>query len=379
MQVKFNIAIALVNVFILFSTSDAQPGKQPIQLGVQLHHGFLLNHSPARTNKANAAIKSIYGFEINALWQTLGSKPWHRYYGFPKWGASFIYYAVGSGTTYVQYDKGDKTLYSVNWGDCYTLLIHSSLKPISTRFFEMNIRIGTGLGYFTSIYNANDNPGNLWISSRINPAMHLNIDGQFNINQQWALVVGGTFTHFSNGATRMPNLGVNFPTANVGLRFTPFPDRIKIKRDSVYSSAKKNYLHFSIAGGTKVLAEFGTTYYPTMAASVMYGRRLGKISKLLVSLDAFRDGSLLGDSLQANKNKDINRYGVWVGHEFLHGRLGLLFGLGYYFYKKTDRDANTYIKVGLRHYFHKNIFAGIVLKTHYGQADSFEWTLGCTL
>jgi hypothetical protein len=171
MQVKFNIAIALVNVFILFSTSNAQPGKQPIQLGLQIHRGFLLNHSPARTNKSDADLKSIYGFEINALWQTLGSKPWHRYYGFPKWGASFIYYSVGSGTTYVQYDKGDKTLYNVNWGDCYTLLIHSSLKPISTRFFEMNIRLGTGFGYFTSIYNANDNPGNLWISSRINPAM----------------------------------------------------------------------------------------------------------------------------------------------------------------------------------------------------------------
>ncbi len=379
MKVKFNLYIVFLLSLFHFYTCHAQPGKQPIQIGINYHYGFLLNHAPKRTHIGGPVLKTLNGVEINATWQTLGSKPWHKYYGFPKWGASLIYYSVGEKSTYVKYDQKDFTVYDVDFGDCYTLLIHSSLKPITTRYFEMNIRLGTGLGYFTKVYNANDNPGNLWISSRINPSMHLNIEGQFNLSPQWAFIVGGAYTHFSNGATRMPNLGVNFPTANVGLRFTPFPERKLIKRDSIYPEAKKNYLHFSIAGGTKVLAEYGTTYYPTLAASVMYGRRVGKISKLLVSIDAFRDGSLLGDSLGTNKNKDLNRYGIWVGHEFLHGRLGLIFGVGYYFYKKTERDAPTYIKVGLRHYFQKHFFGGVTLKTHYGQADCFEWTLGYTL
>lgn len=376
MRVKFNISFASFFIFLAFNAGFAQPSKQPIQLGINIHRGFLLNHSPLKTNTSNLSLQSIYGVEINAVWQTLGTKPWHKYYGFPKWGASFIYYSVGSGETYINYDKDDKNLYRVDWGDCYSLLIHSSLKPISTRFFEMNIRIGTGFGYFTSIYNANDNPGNLWISSRINLSMHVNIEGQFKLSPQWALVLGGTFSHFSNGTIRMPNLGVNLPTANVGLRFTPFPERLQYKRDSLYPSAKKNYFYFSLAGGAKVLPEFGTTYYPTVAASFMYGRRVGKISKLLVSLDAFRDESLLADSL--NKNKDINRYGIWLGHEFIHGRLGLISGVGYYLYKKTDRDAPLYLKVGLRLYFHKHFFGCVTLKTHYGRADNFEWTVGYT-
>lgn len=378
MGVKFKLSFVFFLIFFAFNAGFAQPGKQPIQLGINFHRGFLLNHSPKKTNTSNPSLKSIYGVEINATWQTLGTKPWHKYYGFPKWGASFIYYAVGSGETYINYNNNDKNLYHVNWGDCYSLLIHSSLKPISTRFFEMNIRIGTGVGYFTSIYSANDNPGNLWISSRINLSMHLNIEGQFNLSPQWGLVLGGTLTHFSNGAFSMPNLGVNLPTANVGLRFTPFPERLLYKRDSLYPSAKKNYFYFSLAGGTKVLPEFGSTYYPTVAVSFMYGRRVGKISKLLVSLDAFRDESLLGDSLQVNKNKDINRYGIWFGHEFIHGKLGLLFGAGYYLYNKTDRDEPVYLKVGLRHYFQTHFFWGVILKTHYGQADNFEWTAGYT-
>ena len=372
MEGKFS---SFVFIFLAFNAGFAQPGKQPIQLGINIHRGFLFNNSFKRTNTSSLSLQSIYGVEINAAWQTLGTKPWHKYYGFPKWGASFIYYSLGSGETYIDYED-DKNLYHVDWGDCYSLLIHSSFKPISTRFFEMNIRLGTGLGYFTSVYNAKDNPGNLWISSRINPSMHLNIEGQFNLNSHWALVLGGTFTHFSNGALKMPNLGVNLPSANVGLRFTPFPERLQYKRDSIYPPAKKNYLYFSLAGGTKVLPEFGTTCYPTFAASFMYGRRVGKISKLLVSLDAFRDESLLADSLY--KNKDINRYGIWLGHEFIHGRLGLLFGAGYYLYDKTNRDEPVYLKVGLRHYFHRHFFAGFMLKSHYAQADNIEWTVGHT-
>jgi len=379
MKVKFNLYILAIVSLTNHGICVGQPGKQPIQIGANYHYGFLLNHAPNRTNIAGPVLKTLHGIEINATWQTLGTKPWHKYYGFPKWGASFIYFSVGEKSTYINYNKQDRTIYDVDFGDCYTLLIHSSLKPITTRYFEMNIRIGTGFGYFTKVYNAGDNPGNLWISARINPSMHLNIEGQFNLTPNWALVVGGAFTHLSNGATRMPNYGVNFPTVNAGLRFTPFPERKIINRDSIYPAAKKNYLHLSMAGGAKVLGEFGTTYYPTFAASIMYGRRVGKISKLLVSLDAYRDESLLGDSLKINKGKDLNRYGIWVGHEFMHGRLGLLFGVGYYLYKKTDRDAPIYIKAGLRHYFHKHFFGGVMLKTHYGQADCFEWTLGYTL
>lgn len=375
MAIKIKLSFAFL--LFVFNAGFAQPGEQPIQLGISLHQGFLFNHSPRSTNTNNISLKSINGVEINAAWQTLGTRPWHKYYGFPKWGFSFLYLSLGSGDTYVNY-KNDPNLYHVNWGDCYSLLIHSSFKPISTRFFEMNIRLGTGLGYFTSVYNAIDNPGNLWISSHINPSMHLNVEGQFNLSRKWGLVVGGTFTHFSNGATSMPNLGVNLPTTNFGLRFTPFPEKLQYKRDSIYPPERKNYFYFSLAAGTKVLPDFGTTYYPTVAASFMYGRRVGKISKLLVSFDAFRDESLLGDSLQVNKNKDINRYGIWFGHEFIHGRLGLLFGAGYYLYNKTDRDEPIYLKVGLRHYFHRHFFAGIILKAHYGRADNVEWTAGYT-
>lgn len=376
---KFNLSIIILAVFYFsfLIICDAQPNQQPIQIGLHYHQGFLLNHSPKRTNTGKTALNALYGFEITALWQTLGSKPWHKYYGFPKWGASFVYFNVGSNKTYIDFAKGDSNMYNVNWGEVYALLIHSSLKPISTPKFELNIRIGTGFGYFTEIYNGRSNAGNLWISSRINPAMHLTIECQYKITKQWAVVAGGSFTHFSNGATRMPNLGINLPTATVGLRFTPFPERLIFKRDSIYPSARRNYFHFSMAAGAKILGEFGTTLYPSYTCSFMYGRRIGKISKLLLSIDAFRDESLI-EELSLD-NKSINRIGLWAGHEFIHGKLGFLMGAGYYIYKQTLRDPNVYLKIGIRRYIDERLFIGVLLKTHYGQADNFEWTLGYTL
>lgn len=359
--------------FLLYFTGDLPTLQAQIQqkfpdINIQYHYGFLLNHSPMRSGKSAIGLTDVHGIETTLLWPTNGQRYWHRKYGYPKWGTSFIFFNVGSSEIFNR---------PVHWGNVYSWLIHSSLRVVQTSFFEFNIRLGTGVGYFSQVYHPVNNPDNLWISARLNSSMYGHFETVYKILPTWHVVIAGAYTHFSNGATRMPNLGVNFPTVNIGLRYHTYGKTYVQRLDTIHAPLNRHYLHVSLGVGAKVLGDFGTTYYRTLAASVQYGYFVGQFSKLLLSLDAFRDNSLLDSTNRAN-NTDINRLGIWAGHEFMHGRVGVVFGWGYYFYKKTERDANNYIKVGLRYHFHKNLFGAIILKTHYGQADCFEWTLGYT-
>lgn len=367
MQFRILLIIICLIINTLYIYSQAKP-KPAFNLGLRFHYGFLLNHAPDRTNISGAILTQMMGMEANIEWQTLGNKKWHHYYNYPSWGMSLVYYNIK-----------DKEINNKNvaWGDGLAWLIYKNIRIIHSPFFKVNIRLGTGFAHFTKPYNKFTNPENLWVSSPITMALHINLETKYRISNHLNLVLGGTFTHYSIGALKMPNLGVNFPSINVGVIYTPYPEREIYQKDTIEVKVKKNFLHLTAGFGTKVIGDSGTKYFPVYAFSVNYGRRLGKVSKLLAGLDFFRDQSLL-DSSNIIKGVDINRIGLFLGHEFMFGRLGFVAGSGLYIYKKTDRDAPFYLKIGLRYHFLKNIFGEIMLKTHYGQADNIQWSLGYT-
>ena len=149
------------------------------------------------------------------------------------------------------------------------------------------------------------------------------------------------------------------------------------QKDSTTKNYKKNFIHISGAMGLRVLPEYGVEHYPNIAFSIHYGRRIGKISKLFGGIDYFRDWGL-NTEYKNTPNLDINRLGLYLGHEFMFGKAGLFVGLGRYLYSKVGW-SDYYIKAGLRYHFMPHIYGALILKTHWGQADTFEWTLGYTL
>ncbi|MDX2189605.1 MAG: acyloxyacyl hydrolase [Bacteroidota bacterium] len=348
--------------FVLFSTvSKGQPRKNPLRIGLTYHHGFLYNHSEERAKDRGISLSALNGAEVSFQWQTIGTKSWHKHWKYPFWGMSALIYSIPAPTY---------------GGNCYAWLIYLGTHFIKTKHYELNMRLGTGVGAFESPYNKEYNPKNLWVSAPFNTSMNINIENKIRVNDSVFITFGGAFTHFSNGAVMMPNLGVNYPTLHVGLKIYPHYNAANFRRDTINEYLAKYYFHVSASFGSKVLPDFGTTYYPVYSMSLQAGRRLSKVYKMFVSIDGFRDESLLADSLVRLNNNDINRIGAFLGNEFLMGPLSMYFGFGRYLYKKTVRDADYYIKVGLRYHFYKNVFAGLALKTHWGQADSFEWTIG---
>ena len=218
--------ISILFCLVTFSICAQQKSKTPYTLGLSFHYGFLWNHSVDRTNIKGAVLTDMQAIEASIQWQTLGNKDWHHHYKYPTWGMSLMVYNFPDRKLeYVNISAEDGsprqlTNLNVSWGQGVALLIHKNIRMINTPFFQANIRLGTGIGTFTKPYNSETNPGNLWISSPINASMHLNLETKYRISDQYQVVLSGTFTHYSNGALSMPNLGINLPSINVGVRYT---------------------------------------------------------------------------------------------------------------------------------------------------------------
>ncbi len=360
--------------FLYFFYSASIFGQQTRTLhyiGLKYHHGILINHTPKRTNIEGLALSPLDALEADFQFKTNGRKAWHQSLGYPVWGITSRFYGI--------HDKVfNDTL--TQWGKGVALLAYLNARIIHAKWVEVSLRIGTGIGGFTKNYDAESNPTNLFLSAPVNGSMNAAIETVFKLSTHWYLNAGLTFAHFSNGRLKMPNLGVNLLSPSLGVYYKPFVNLEKVLiPDSLRPVYKKHNLILTFGVGAKLLSDLGTKYYPAYALSLHYGYNVARVSRILIGVDGFMDKSLLVTDEDGVNGADIRRLGLFAGHELLLDKLGVVLGAGRYVYDKTKHDANVYIKGGLRYHFCKHILVGMYLKTHYGQADCLEWTLGAKI
>lgn len=80
---------------------------------------------------------------------------------------------------------------------------------------------GTGLGWASTPFDIEDAPRSFALGSHLNAGLHAAIGHQWNWGKNGRVMVAADFTHFSNGATALPNLGINL----IGLRCSFRPNR----------------------------------------------------------------------------------------------------------------------------------------------------------
>ena len=194
-------------------------------------------------------------------------------------------------------------------------------------------------------------------------------------------ILGGNFTHFSNGATNMPNKGLNMYGLSTSLKYNFYNyDDIKfIETPKKYIHNKNNYSLFFASGYKERLidGEYNSKKFVIYTLSASYGRLYSKISEVGLGLDLFFDSSLEYDKEFKDKSRsEYLQYGFHISHLFHLNKIGLLTDLGIYL-KNRDIKGPLWSRLGLRYNFIKNIFTQISLKTQYGaKADFIEWSLG---
>jgi hypothetical protein len=353
-----SILVAFCLLYPLLSAGQKKSRFDDLTINLKYHYGFVMQHSANMAQLANQRPPSI---ELELSKQTTNQQPFAQLYNFPRIGISAHYFIMDP----------KKPL-----GNMLGIFPHMSLVIFRTPKHEMHFRIGVGAGFIERRFDLHANYKDNVISSRTNFTLsgRLNYSfktGRININTGLGLL------HFSNGAIKVPNLGINLPSIYLGIGLSS-KTRHEMLPDTLPAFKRKNVIFMSVAGGFKQIYPIGGPDYFMGTYSLYGGRLLNRKSTILIGADLFYDPTgkkLFDGDLTQVKNSNL-KAGLNFGHELIISKLALITQFGYYVFDPYKINKPFYQRYGLKYYFHPNYFAGIALKAHYGVADCVEWSVG---
>ncbi|HOE03576.1 MAG TPA: acyloxyacyl hydrolase [Bacteroidales bacterium] len=270
--------------------------------------------------------------------------------------------------------------------------------------YEMRISAGLGIAFFNKIYHPEYNPQNMLIGSYCTATGAADLLFRYKVSSQWSACLQAGVIHFSNGHTRLPNLGINMPYVMLGTNYwfreePKYQVRSKLAFDDARSKGVVRYgLGFHQFGESA--KPWGGPVYVNQVLSIALAHNYSPIAFLSFGVnftyyDSFYHFMLDQEVHEVNTLfNESCMITVFAAHEFLFGKIGVYTELGFDIYKPFYRKYALYYdntlsldetiksfnsnKLGLQYHFfkpieqHFDVMAGVYIKSNFGQADFLE-------
>jgi hypothetical protein len=275
------------------------------------------------------------------------------------------------------------------YGKNFALYPCLELPLIKSNRLDWTVRLGNGIAYVTKHYKRKHPDSlNTAISNSINDFVIARSDLRYHINEHWDVQAGVNVTHISNASYRKPNLGINMWGIHMGLRY--FPVTSKPNR-ALFPWQPKNgrWLAQLRVGMSMVSAQAPLgPLYPVYIVSAFGSRRWVGKNKFFAGIDYSYHGDInayLRDNKLETGHEASRSYksALFVGNEFLMGRVGIVLQAGAYIKQAYIRRDAIYQKAGLNYYLVqkekgavKECFLSVFLKTHRTVAEFGELGVG---
>lgn len=354
----------LFSCFIARGSGDTLNTPGNWSIGFKLQEGFIMAHHPTLVYLQHQHVK---GFEINYMFPTHGETDWHQQYNFPMLGFIYQFYFLGNKKELGNGHSLCPMIY-------FPLLHRSNLRLLA--------RLGVGVGYVDKPFRLKDNYKNLAIGSNINAAVTTGIQFRMNVQHKTQFNIGIDLSHYSNGASEVPNQGLNLATFNFGIT-QYFGNASPLVRRTIAPYDRKFHSMAYLDFGVKDLYPPGGRKYAVMGISSDIYKHVCKKSIIGAGADLFLDQSLktdlASDSIFLNTWAAAPRFGLHGMYGLVVGRCMGLFETGYYLYNKDTIYGNIYSQLSLRYFFKERLFANFSLKSHFARADYFLFGIGYRL
>lgn len=385
-----NISLIIIS-FFLINLTQAQDYQQLLKekrnqedygfyniIDVKYHHGRFMKNSESLSD----IMDNPYGsYDLRIGFQANGTKQiWDQLYGFPVYGIGF----------FQAYFEGGEL------GSPSALYMFMRSPVIRGKKLSWNWELAVGLSYGFYKYDPNTNPDQQVIGSEHNVYFNAGTGISYEIGQRWDITFDFDVTHFSNGSTRTPNLGVNLAGLALGGRYNFNPVRNYTKNlDPDYHPHKRavferkelpkfprhsEIIIFGSMGGKTTTTQIydGPTYF-IASMSVDYAWCYHHVGKVGVGFDGFYESALRNYPTRISDPSfsDLSFYGIHIAHYLKMYRLTLVTQIGFNLTDQVSHKGKTYIQAGGSFDITENFFARAALKTRNGAvADFIEWGLG---
>jgi hypothetical protein len=335
-------------------------------LGIRGHYGFIIPHSRQIKELSYANPR---GVEAEIAWHLMRENIWRYCYCYPRTGFSFFY---------VYFDNPQILGYS--------FALYPFIEPYirAEKKFSFSFRFGIGPAYVSKFYDPETNPDNFFFSSHLSFIVQLCAAFHYRINEHFTTRLGFNFNHISNGGIKEPNVGMNYPTVNLGLDYSlkeaVFVERSRESGRDLYDS--KCWFDAYLLGTAKNAEKGEDHLYPVTGAGIYYNYLFGRIIAASAGTELISDFSekerirrkYAGDP--AADPPDHNRAAALLGIDILFGRFSFIHQWGIYYYEPNPARNRAYQRYGLNFRFSGRLYAGVNIKAHGHVADLMDVRMG---
>ena len=377
MSGKIIIRLVVVISFVLFFAGEGfAQARRPysrnnLMAEFKAQYGFLVSH-----HLELDIFQSHYpAFEFSIERATWGKHHWETVYGYPTIGISVWYSPMG----------GFSEL-----GSAIALYPFINFPLVQDEVQSFNFRLGCGIAYLTNYFDRLENYKNFAIGSNINVAGSLYLEYRRKINNMLTFSTGAGLTHFSNGATKTPNFGLNTVTAYVSIASylgRPNPKMNKKILPELYKfefDGKKSLdLDFGLAFGVKNMQQQYGQSFMVYAFYANLFKQVSWKSKFGLGVDLTYDGSdgyiLEWEGETYDNELQLLKPGLSAAYQLLIGKLSFVLNFGVYLAGKEMSEGNMYQRLTLRYLFTDHLFASVALNSNWGKAEYIGFGIGYQL
>jgi lipid A 3-O-deacylase PagL len=351
---------------------DVADSLRQVVLAARFHSGFIFAHNIYVQNTKGTHPN---GFELEFSHLITDSAIVAKYKCYPRKGISF---------TYV--DFNNEIL-----GRAYSLSYFLEPNYRLGNQLRMNLRASAGLSYLTNPHDSIKNPTNQSYSGHINIFLQLGLGLSYPIGSHFGIYAMGNFFHNSNGGFKLPNSGVNYINASIGLQYYAFSSKLPVYKKQKDTSWKQQGIHFDASlyyspkgGYDGTSTNYKSVHKYVLGTSFEAVKQVSNLDAITLSAEIYYDDALRSAKqiFIADSSSNILA-GVLVGHQFLLNKFTFTQELGFYVYKQTDKYDEVYRlgktlyhtayqRWGLYYNVKKRWSVGIKLLAHYQIADFID-------
>lgn len=347
------IALSLL-LFSSFQVS-AQIAESFTGLQGNVKYGFLLPHRSTMEHLAQGHSAAV---ELGVTYQMDGSRKWHRDFNCPS--VSFLLSFM---------DFGNREVLGYGVGT----QIRTYLPYFKKNRWSIGSVLGAGLGYSSKKFSQQENVKNNAIGSHLNALVTFGFQAEKQFSKS-SLGLEVNMTHFSNGAFKLPNLGLNLPF--LGLQYTYYLQDIKYNDDQLveFESLDKGFDFFTqLILSTKQIYPTGGSNYGVISLTSFTQYTGGGNSKVEAGVDLIYNQSIIRE-IPGEYGREKNfQAGIYLAYLLDVNNVDLLVGMGRYIYNPLAPIGNWYHKLGARIHLTEKLSANVVIKAHWAKADYFEY------
>ncbi|MCD8165805.1 MAG: acyloxyacyl hydrolase [Bacteroides sp.] len=272
--------------------------------------------------------------------------------------------------------------------------------------FSLNYEVNLGNSFNWKHYDPFDNPYNLALGSTVNVHVAASAYLQWKFAKKFDFNAGLSLTHFSNGATTLPNSGLNMASVFVELSYHFNREEYLPKFDAtlVPPAFKQHYQHdlsFLISSrhaevdtlGTGLASEFTGRKFKVLGGSYAflfannYRYKWGPSTEFVydesVGITSWRElhpesGKTL-DRVKLGSLRERFSWGLSIKGEIVQPHYSVFANIGYDFIHSHQKESRIYQILGVKLYLQNNLFGTFGIRaTDLCRAQYLYWNLGYT-